>query len=82
MAQVQQFNNLGLDVGMDLKTYTSVANRLKIKVRKFWEITPIFVEVTGEKLIRGGRLLTPPPIHPINSVKGPIIFSYFQLHRN
>ena len=55
MAQVQQFNNLGLDVGMDLKTYISVADRLKIKVRKFWEIIPIFVEVTGEKLIRGGE---------------------------
>ena len=62
MAQVQQFNNLGLDVGMDLKTYTSVAKGLKIKVRKFWEIIPIFVEVTGEKLIRGGGFLTPP--HP------------------
>ena len=77
MAQVQQFNNLGLDVGMDLKTYISVADRLKIKVRKFWEIIPIFVEVTGEKLIREA-----PPIHPINSVKRPIIFSYFQLQRN
>ena len=39
---------------MVLKFYTSVAKRLKLKVRKFWELTLTFVEVIGEKLVGGG----------------------------
>ena len=38
---------------MALKFYTSVKKGLKLKVRKFWEISPTFVEVTEEKLVRG-----------------------------
>ena len=45
-----KFNNLGLALAMVLKFYTSVAKGLKLKVRKFWELIPTFVEVTGEKL--------------------------------
>ena len=56
-----RFNNLGLALGTNLKFYTSVAKRSKLKVRKFWELIPTFVEVTGEKLV-GGGLFTPPPI--------------------
>ena len=32
-------------------------NRLKLKARKFWELTAMCVKVTGEKLVGG----TPPP---------------------
>ena len=36
---------------MALKIYTSVAEGLKEKVKNFLEIVPMFVEVTGEKLV-------------------------------
>ena len=48
-----KFNNLGLALGTNLKFYTSVAKGLKLKVRKFWELIPTFVEVTGKKLVGG-----------------------------
>ena len=51
-----KFNNLGLVPGMALKFNTNVAERLNLKVRKFWEVIPIF-EVIREKLI-GGLFLT------------------------
>ena len=49
-----KFNNLGLALGTTLKLYTSVAKGLKLKVRKFWELNPTFVEATVEKLIGEG----------------------------
>ena len=49
---------------MALKFYTTVAKELKLKVRKFWGLITMFVEVTEEKLV--GSLL--PPI--LNRVKG------------
>ena len=54
-----KFNNLGLALGKNLKFYTSLSKELKLKVRKFWELIPTFVEVTGEKKVRG--LFAPPP---------------------
>ena len=49
-----KFNNLGLEIAMDLKwTYTSVARELKLKVRKFWGLSPTFVEVPWKKLVGG-----------------------------
>ena len=42
---------------MALKFNTNVAERLKLKVRNFWELIPISVEDIGEKLVRG-HLLT------------------------
>ena len=47
-----KFNNLGLALGANLKFYTSVPKGLKLNSRKFWELTPTFLEVTGEKLLR------------------------------
>ena len=44
------FDNLELALGMVLKFYTSVAKRLKLKVKKFLGLIPTFVEVTGKKL--------------------------------
>ena len=44
-----KFNNLGLALGMNWNFYTSVAKGLKLKVRKFFGLVPMFVEVTGEK---------------------------------
>ena len=35
---------------MNMKFYTCVAIGLKLKVRKFWGLIPMFVEVTGVKL--------------------------------
>ena len=55
-----KFNNLGLALGTNLKFCTSVAKRLKLKVRKLWGPNPTFVEVAGEKLV-GGAFLPPPP---------------------
>ena len=57
---------MGLALGMNLKFYTSVAKRLKLKVWKFWALVPTFLEVTGEKLLGGS--FAPPPI--LNWVKG------------
>ena len=55
-----KFNNLELASGMALKFYTSVAEGLKIKIKKFWWLIPTFVEVTGEKLVRGLFCLSSP----------------------
>ena len=38
---------------MALIFYTSVAKRLRFKVRKSWVLIPTFAEVTGEKLVEG-----------------------------
>ena len=55
-------NYLGLALGIALKSYTSVAKRLKLKVRKCWGLIRTFVEITGEGLVGlGGGLLPPPP---------------------
>ena len=57
-------------LGTNLQFYTSVAKRLKLKVRKFWGLVPTFVEVTGEELIRGAFLPPPPlPLPILNRVK-------------
>ena len=48
-----KFNNLGLALGMPLKFNTNMAEKLKLKARKFWEVIPILVEVIREKLIGG-----------------------------
>ena len=48
-----KFNSFGLALGMNLKSYTSEAKRLKLKVKKFWGIILTFAEVTDEKLVGG-----------------------------
>ena len=58
-----KFSNLRLVQGMTLKFYTSVAKELKLKVIKFWGLIPTYVEVTGEKLVKGA--FCSPPSHPI-----------------
>ena len=40
-------------LGMDLRSYTSVAKGLKVKPRKVLGLIPTFVEVTGKKLVGG-----------------------------
>ena len=68
-----KFNNLGLTLGMNLTFYSSVAKGLKLKVRKFWRLIPTFVEVAGEKLLRGwgsgggvvGTFWTPPILNRV-----------------
>ena len=47
-----KFNNLELALGTNLKFCTNVAKGLTIKVRNVGPI-PTFVEVTGEKMVRG-----------------------------
>ena len=48
---------------MDLNFYTSVEKGLKVKVRKILGLIPKFIELTGEKMVKG-------PFCPIlNSVK-------------
>ena len=46
---------------MALKFYTSVTKGLKLKVAKFCWLIPTFVEVTGDKLVRGLFAAPPPP---------------------
>ena len=66
-----KFNNLGLALGRNLKFYSSVAKRLKLKARKFWGRIPTFVEVTGEKLERG-------PFCPLPSILNRVkLFLYY-----
>ena len=46
-----KFNSLGLALGTNLRFHISVANGLKLKVRRFLELIPTFVENTGKKLV-------------------------------
>ena len=39
---------------MTLKFYTSVEKGLNLKVKRFCGLIPMFAELTGEKLVRGG----------------------------
>ena len=48
-----KLNNLRLALGMILKFYTSVENRLKVEVIKFQFLIPTFVQVTEKKLVSG-----------------------------
>ena len=59
-----KFNNFGLALGKNLKFYTRTAKGLKIKVRKFLELNPMFVEVTGGKPVGGGGGLFTSPRPP------------------
>ena len=52
-----KFTNLRLVLGKNVKVYISVAEGLKLKVRKFWRLTPTFVDVTEEKLVGGPFLV-------------------------
>ena len=54
-----KFNNLGLELGINLKFYTSVENLLKLKVKKFWRLIITFAKSKWVKLVRG---LPSPPI--------------------
>ena len=49
-----KFNHLELALGTNLKLYNSLSKELKLKVKKFLGLILTFVEVTGEKLVRGG----------------------------
>ena len=51
-----KFNNLGLGLGTNLKFYTSVAKRLKLKVRESLGLDRTFVEVIGQKLVEENRV--------------------------
>ena len=53
-------------LGTDLKFYTSVAKGLTLKVRKFGRLIPMFVEVTGKKLVAGAFLPPPPILNRVN----------------
>ena len=44
MSALDLLNILGLALGIALKFYTSVAKRLKLKMRKFWRLIPTFVK--------------------------------------
>ena len=71
-----KFNNFGLALGTNWKFYTSVAERLELKVRKFLGINSTFVEVTGEKPVgRRGDFLPSTPHHPSLSYLSYLNFS-------
>ena len=46
---------------MTLKFYTTVRKGLKLKVKKFLELIPTFVEVTREELFEEGLFAYPYP---------------------
>ena len=54
-----KFNNLVQALDASLKVYTSVAKRLKLKVKKFLRLIPTFPEVTEEKVVGGTFLPLP-----------------------
>ena len=54
-----KFNNFGLALGRNLKSYTSVAKGIKLKVREFLALILTFVEVTEEKPVGGGGAFCP-----------------------
>ena len=56
---VFKFNNLGLALAMTLTFYGSVVKESELKVIKFFGLISLFVEVTGEKLVRRGAFLSP-----------------------
>ena len=43
-----KLNILGLALGIALTFYTSVAKRMKLKIRKFWRLIPTFVKKRGK----------------------------------
>ena len=49
-----KFNNVGLTLDMALKFYTNMVKELKLKVRKFWGLIPMFVDVVREILVGVG----------------------------
>ena len=57
-----KFHNLELALGMAFKRYTSETLGLKFKVKNFLGLIPMFAEITGKKLIGGGRFGLPPAI--------------------
>ena len=64
-----KFNNLGLALSISLKFYSSVAKKLILKFRKFWELVPTFLEVTGGKpIVGGGGFLAPPILNRVNQL--------------
>ena len=76
---------MGLVLGRNLKFYTSVAKRLKLKVRTFWGLIPTFAEVTGKKLVEGALLPSHPSWIGLRSVtikQGWVGFYYLQQLRN
>ena len=60
-----KFNKLGLALVTNLKLYTSLPKRLKLKVKKFWGLISYVRRSYREKTGRG--LPPPPPI--LNRVK-------------
>ena len=50
--------------------FISVLKGLKVKVRKFLRLVPMFVEVAKKKLVRGGGgdLLQSPILHRVNNL--------------
>ena len=52
-----KIHNLGLTLRMAFKFFRSVEIGLKLKVKKFWALILLFVEVTREKLIGGREIL-------------------------
>ena len=79
------FTNLGLVLDMALTFYASLAEALKLNVRKFWALIPTFEKIVwkGKLVGREGEWLFTPPIH--NKVKnatenGTITQAYWSKH--
>ena len=65
-----KFNNLRLALVTNLKFYSSLSKGLKLKVKMFWWLILMFVEVTGENLVaEGGGRICPPSWIGLNQFK-------------
>ena len=71
-----KFNNFRVAIEKKLKFYTSVAKESKLKVRKFRWLTPMFVEFTGEKLVRAGAFCPSPILNRVNFSAYDLILSF------
>ena len=59
-----------LVLGMALKPHSNVIKRLKIKFSRFWELSPVFGEVSAEKMLGGevfSNHLAPPIVNWIKA---------------
>ena len=53
---------------MALKSYTTVEEKFKPKVKIVWGLVPTFIEVTGQKLVGRKRLFASPIKNRVNNV--------------
>ena len=75
-----KFSNLRLALATALQVYTSMAQCLKLKVRKFWGLILTFAEVTEEKTGRDGRFFDSPILNKVYNCQGILNITFPKTH--